>query len=308
MIKITLNLIKKIESELNCKLLSKKFLGIGEHNINYLLNTTKGKFVLRIYANFQFDNSEKEYKILKKLNGKHAPKVYLFDNSKYYFKYDYIIQEFIDGKILKNFSDDDIKKIIKILKEIHQITDLRKKRKSENLISLWCKKNILKTSKYLGNDFHNNMIKLYSRVLIELEKIKPFIKKYHRVHLIHDDIIPENIVKTKNGDLILIDWELASFDYFFLEFGTFIAENHLTQYQERLLLKEYGFGLKSKERKIVQVIKINNILSLISWLIERIVSIKQGKTIFIGENIIKYQNLLEKEINHINKLLSKKFN
>lgn len=64
MIDITSKLIKKIESELNCKIESHNTLGNGEHNVNFLLDTNKGKFVLRIYANTQFDNSEKEFKIL----------------------------------------------------------------------------------------------------------------------------------------------------------------------------------------------------------------------------------------------------
>ena len=71
-------------------------------------------------------------------------------------------------------------------------------------------------------------------------------------------------------------------------------------------MKEYNFGLKPNEKKIVHAIKINRILSLISWLIERIASIKQGKKIFVGENISKYQNRLKKEIEHIYELLSEK--
>jgi hypothetical protein len=47
-------------------------------------------------------------------------------------------------------------------------------------------------------------------------------------------------------------------------------------------------------------------LSLISWLIERIASSKQGKKIFVGENITKYQNRLDKEIKHIYELLSER--
>ena len=152
MIKITSKLTKSIESQLDCKVLSHKPLGKGEHNVNFLLNTIKGDFVLRIYANTQFDNSEKEYKILKKLNGKCAPKVYFFDNSKSNFKYDYMIQEFIDGITLKKFSDNDLKNVAKIMKEIHQIKDLTKNREWKEPIGSWSKKNILQNSKYLGDE------------------------------------------------------------------------------------------------------------------------------------------------------------
>ena len=243
MIDITSKLIKKIESELNCKIASHNTLGNGEHNFNFLVNTNKGNYILRIYANTQFDNSENEFKILKKLNGKYAPKVYFFDNSKSVFQYDYMIQEFIEGTTLNKFSDEDLKKVAKMLLEIHQIKDLRKNRNWKEPIGSWSKKNILQNSKYLGDEFYEDMKLLYSKVLKELLKVKPIIQKFERIHLIHDDVIPENIIKKKNGDLILVDWELATFEYFFFEFGCMIAENHLTKEQEDIFLKAYGFGL-----------------------------------------------------------------
>ena len=304
MIKITSKLLKKIESKLNCKIDFYKRLGKGEHNVNFLLKTNKGNFVLRIYANVQFDNSKREYQTLKKLNGQFSPKVYFFDNSKLCCKYDYMIQEFVEGVTLKKFTNGDIKQIAKILKEIHKIKGHRNKREWKEMISLWSKKNILQNSKFLGEEFHNNMKQLYAKVLKELEQIKPLIKKYHRVHLIHDDVIPENILKTRKGNLILVDWEFARFDYFFFEFGCLIAENKWSRNQEEIFFKAYGFGLKQNEKKIIRAAKINRVLSLISWLIERIISIKQGKRMFIGENVSKYQNLLKKEINHIHKLFS----
>ena len=215
-----------------------------------------------------------------------------------------MIQEFIDGITLQKFSENDLKKVSRIMKDIHQIKDLTRKREWKEPVGSWSKKNILQNSKYLGDEFHNEMKQLYSKVLKELEQIKSLISKYDRIHLIHDDIIPENTIKTKEGKLILIDWELATFEYFFFEFGCMIAENHLTKRQEEIFLKEYGFGLKPNEKKIVHAIKINRILSLISWLIERIASIKQGKQMFVGENLSKYKNRLENEIKHIHALLS----
>ena len=77
----------------------------------------------------------------------------------------------------------------------------------------------------------------------------------------------------------------------------------MSKIQEEIFFREYGFGLKPSEKKIIHAIKINRVLSLISWLIERIVSIKQGKQMFVGEKISKYQKLLKKEIDHIHKLL-----
>ena len=51
-------------------------VGHGAHNQNYLLDTSKGKLMLRVYANTQFENAAKEYKVLTKLGGFLGPKPY----------------------------------------------------------------------------------------------------------------------------------------------------------------------------------------------------------------------------------------
>ncbi len=306
MINIPHKLLKKIESRLDCKILSKSVIGNGEHNFNFLLNTNKGAFVLRIYANHQFDNSKKEYEILKKLNGRYAPKVYFLDSSKSYFKFNYIVQEFVEGTTLNKFSNEDLKELTRILKEIHKIRNMRLKRMWKEPLGSWIKLNLFKNSKVLGEKFNSEMKELYYLVKEKIEMIRPLMKRYDRTHLIHDDLVPENVIKTKENKLVLIDWEFATYDYFFFEFGCLIGENHLNKIQERVVLNEYGFGLNKKEKEILHVIKIKRILALITWLIERISAIKKGKKICLEGNILKYQTKLKKEVKYIKELLSKK--
>jgi len=292
-------LLKKIESQLKVDIKSHKLLGTGEHNFNYLLKTDQDDFVLRIYANTQFDNSEKEYKILSLLNGKFAPKAILLDDSKRIIPYNYMIQEFVDGVQLDAFSDEDLKKIAQILKEFHQITDESKKREWKNPIDEWTKNNILENSKQLGAEFHKQMKELYSKIDNEVQDLKLLITKYDRIHLVHNDVIPENVMKLKDNSLILLDWEFASFNYFFLDLGCLIVESELTKEQEKLVLKEYGFGLNNDEKKIVYVTKLLRALSLIGWLIERITSTKET---FAKEDKKKYQIKLKKNLDYINDL------
>ena len=61
------DLIKNLEKKLECGISEFHEIGHGEHNINYCLISDKGKFVLRINANKQFNNLGKEFEILKKL-------------------------------------------------------------------------------------------------------------------------------------------------------------------------------------------------------------------------------------------------
>ena len=303
-IKITQNLLSHIGKELDCNIKGHKILGNGEHNMNYILETDKGKIVLRVYANTQFDNSKKEFKTMKKLDGKFSPKALYLDTSKKFIAQDYMVQEFIKGKTLKKFNKENIVKVANLLKEMHKIKDPTRDREWDHPISNWTKNNLLKNSKILGQEFHNNIKELYNEVLSRLEKIKPLMKNYKRTTLTHDDPIPENFIEKENGDLILIDWELATFDYYFFDFGCVIAESHINKELEKIFLESYGFGLKENEQKIIQTIKINRILSLIGWLIERIAMCKQGKEICVFQDKDKYEKKLEEELKHIRILLN----
>ncbi|MBW3002029.1 phosphotransferase [Candidatus Woesearchaeota archaeon] len=294
-------LLTHIELKLNCKIKSCKELGSGAHNLNYLLETDKGKFVLRIYANLQFDNCEKEYAILKKLDGQFAPKALLSDTSKKFIEYNYMIQEFIEGQPIKELSDDLLVKIANLMKKVHTITDESKDRPPK-IISDWCKKNILETSKKRGEEFHISAVGLYNQIKEKVDNIKPLLEKYQRTHLIHDDPVFENFL-VQNKGLVLIDWELATYNYFFLDLGTFIAENHITKEQEDKFLIAYGFGQTDEERQIIQISKAYRILAIISWLIERICLIKEGEQKHVGIDIEKYETQMKKEIKYLKELL-----
>lgn len=304
-IKITQKLLNHIGEELDCKITNHEILGSGEHNINYILKSNKGKFVLRIYANTQFENADKEFKIMKKLDGRFTARVFYLDTSKEYLEQDYMIQEFIEGKTLINFDRTNIVKVAKLLKEIHKIKDLRKDRFWKNPISYWTKNNLLNNSKFISEEFSLEMKVLYEEVLQRLEEIKPFIKKYKRNSLMHDDPIPANFIEKKNGELILVDWELAGFDYFFFDFGCIIAESRINKELEQIFLEAYGFGINPNEKKVVDAICISRILSLIGWLIERIALSKQGKSSFALQDNDKYEKMLKEELKHIQMLLKK---
>lgn len=299
--KIPKKLLHHIELKLNCKIKSCKEIGSGEHNLNYALETDKGKYVLRIYANLQFDNAKKEYNILKKIKGNLAPKALFLDTSKETIEYNYMIQEFIEGTPLKELSNKHIDKIAGILKKVHRITDKTKERPAQ-IISDWCRKNMLETSKKIGEDFNKAMIELHGQVKARVDKIMPLLEKYKRTHLIHDDPVLENFL-VQDNNIFLIDWELATHNYFFLDLGTFIAENHITKEHEDAFLKAYGFGQTEEERKIIEIAKMYRILGSISWLIERIQMIKEGKHKHVGAGIEKHEKQMKKEIKYLKEML-----
>ena len=110
----------KICKKLNEEFIELKFLSGGEHNENYFLKTKTKNLVLRIENNYQFKNLKNEYEFLKGINGKFAPKVFLFDNSHKIISKDYLIEEFIKGKHPKRDVDNKfIKLMAKWYKKLH---------------------------------------------------------------------------------------------------------------------------------------------------------------------------------------------
>ena len=69
---------------------------MGAFNLNILLDTKQGKFVLRIENDKRFKNKKQEFNILKLLNGRFGPQDYFFDDSNSIVDGDYLIEEFID--------------------------------------------------------------------------------------------------------------------------------------------------------------------------------------------------------------------
>lgn len=97
------------------------FLNQGEYNINYLLTTDKGKFVLRINSKSQMNLPNQimyEYSTLKFLEKSEVtPKVYFVDDTENKLLNGVILMEFLDGRAL--IYEKDLEKAAKIFAKIH---------------------------------------------------------------------------------------------------------------------------------------------------------------------------------------------
>lgn len=97
------------------------FLNQGEYNINYLLTTDKGKFVLRINSKSQMNLPNQimyEYSTLKFLEKSEVtPKVYFVDDTENKLLNGVILMEFLDGRPL--IYEQDLEKAAKIFAKIH---------------------------------------------------------------------------------------------------------------------------------------------------------------------------------------------
>lgn len=71
---VTDELLANIQSQLGTKVTGQTVIGHGAHNQNCLLETSQGKLLLRVYANTQFKNAEKEYDVLRTIDGFLGPR------------------------------------------------------------------------------------------------------------------------------------------------------------------------------------------------------------------------------------------
>jgi thiamine kinase-like enzyme len=279
------NQIIKICEKINVSFESFKLLGLGAHNINYLLITKQGKFVLRIENNLQFKNLKKEYTYLKKTKGKLGPKVYLFDNSKKIIPKDYLIEEFIVGKHPDNqISNDILKKIGIWFKNLH-----KNKSKNHNFLDKNLKFDL---EKYFNFKYYNSYKKYYSilnlktqtrikklnneiDMLIKLKKSS--FSNIKNLPLNHSDPSPTNCFIEKNGNLRFIDWEFIKYDLAELDLIFFIWSYQLSDKQKKLFLENYGYSTSRHIKSRYKLIEIIMYFSFLIWLFERLKLSAEGE-------------------------------
>jgi thiamine kinase-like enzyme len=296
---VTDALLDHIQKKLGFDVKEHHEIGHGAHNENYLLETSHGKRLLRVYANTQFKNAEKECKVLRLLDGFLGPKAYYIDTSRTLLEFDYTVLEYIEGTVIKEFSDNSLAEIALKLRELHKI-----KVKSEHIspISDWTSNNIKNNSKRLGVELHREVMSLWDQLMKLYQEIKPALVEYTLTSLIHDDPILGNFIQTEE-EIKLIDWELAHGNYFFMDLGGFIEENGLTSEQEKTFLDAYGFGSTPTEAKILAFSKAYRVAAIVGWFIERIALLREGKKVFIAEDQGEYEKNLEAEVEHLKRLL-----
>jgi len=281
--------------KLSDEVLSIKELAHGAHNINYTINCRKKKYLLRIYVSSQFDNIDKEYKVLKLLNGNSAPKVFFKDKSKEHINYNYLVEEFIEGEVKDKFSPKLLKLAAECLKKIHSIK--RAKIEKVKPVSDWTLKTLRENdpSPHLNSDWPDIFSKA-RETATQLLKSRSL-----KFSLIHDDPIAKNFIIAKDG-LILVDWEFATYGDFAEDLAVMIVEDRLSKDHEKIFLDAYGFGIKSSEYKIVLGHKIKRTLACIAWRAERINMMNKGHK-HKAETVDEHINNLRKDVEYLKNLL-----
>lgn len=213
--KEVVNYIEKNKEKLNIKSYSLKFLQQGEYNINYLLDTDRGKFVLRINSKSQMNLKNQiryEYDTLKFLEKSFVtPKVFYVDDSKDKLLNGVILMEYLEGRSLIYEKDSEV--AAKIFSNIHSL-DIKSQNNfilEENLFTdrineanFWLK-DVFKSEKVTKEQKN-----FFYKLLDYLEKNKykeKYFKKNKILCLNNTEVNSKNFIISDKS--YLIDWEKA---------------------------------------------------------------------------------------------------
>jgi|TARA_Y100000034_G_C6799849_1_gene358768 aminoglycoside phosphotransferase (APT) family kinase protein len=281
--------VTKKECEQICKkfgteLKKFKLLGRGAHNENFILETNKGKIVLRIVNVKNAERLKKEYKILKKLNGKFGPKVYSFDESKKIIKRDYLLEELIEGE---NAPEKTNKKLLvdvaKFLKKLHSYSKIAVNKKKDLIYSSLDEyfkgyiKDFQKLKKVLEKDkiLLEQIDFLFNKTQEICEKNKKLLSNRNKKSIIHGNVDPEHIMYSKSK-IKLIDWEFARYGLEESDLIFFAYLYELKPKELEVFLKEYGYPSNKRRKKQFNILFLLHHLGLIIWSLERIEDIGKG--------------------------------
>ena len=250
------------------------FLSLGNHNETYLIKSKQGKYVLRIENNSQHKTLKKEYRLLKKINGKFAPKVYLFDNSRRIISRDYMVQEFIQGKHPeRKVTTDFVRKMAIWYKKLHSIRTKKEYSLEKEFKSY--KRKYMKFRKVLQKNLLDDLDTFFKKCVPILDGNEIFSKiKY--LSLNHGDPTRTNVFYV-NKKIKLIDWEFSEYTLKEEDLVFFIYSYDLSERQKKVFFNTYGYSLTKKGNKKLRIIFLLHYLGVIVWRIERLGLIKKGQ-------------------------------
>ena len=226
---------------------SSKHLDWAHTNKVYLLKTTKGKFILKVFEKAEFDFIKFQNEIIDFLkNTIPTPQNILTTDKKFYFKYkntNMTIQKVILGIHPKRVTERIIKETSFYLGKLDKKLQKIKIKEYDSWGNhIFRKKGHIKI---LNVDYKKD----YERILRELEKMD--FSKFKRGY-IHADFGKVNILVKKNKLKAIIDWDDCHKDYYAYELAVFIVDflfdkRGLNKKYLVLSVKEYEKNIKLSE-------------------------------------------------------------
>ena len=196
--------------------ISDELILVGYEDFNYILNTTKGKYCVKIFnkkrTNKDVNNYIDRIELASTLNI-NTPKVYRIKNNCLQIidinnnQYRLCVFEYVNGKSFYDLNEipteKEIKEIIKQMVYIHNA-----KLDSEYIYDKWTITNSIKEYKDKKNYLDKKYIDIFNKLTNRLEKVD-FNKLVYS--FVHGDIISSNVMKDKNNKLWIIDFAVSNY-------------------------------------------------------------------------------------------------
>ena len=266
----------------------------GAYNLNYHVRVNEKKFIFRINNEQQSglaNQIEVEFTILKFLEGQSiAPKGLHFDDSKNYFDFDILIEEYLEGPHLS--LGQDVSAVAYLLAKLHSL-------KPANLPCVTWKDPLVDTYALVRSDLEkyeahktasSEMITLTKKILKKAEiAINDYRHLFQADCLNHTDVACDNFIKTAEG-LRMIDWEKPRVDDYSYDIGCFLSEGAQLWCTEKIMrsadrdrfLQTYAHKSGNDWERVQEKNKIREPLISLHWILwgaTKLCDLKDHRTI-----------------------------
>jgi thiamine kinase-like enzyme len=253
--------------------LSYSFLGSGNHNVNFRIDTSRKKYVLRIENNPQFKNLRKEYRLLRKIDPDLGPKVYFIDMTHNIIPTDYLVEEYIEGETLSKPDDKFLILFARWLRKLHNHKITSERYSLVKAVKPYIK-NVEKNKNVIPKKQSHEIDILIKKVLEFCKKNDVVFANRKTFSLLHGDLSKENIFY--NGkEIRLIDWEFSRYGFPEWDLVYLMQSLRLNDKQKELFLKIYKFP--KKNRKNLLIISLLNSCGDIGYSVWRLELIRRRK-------------------------------
>src|SRR3989344_4570747 len=208
------------------ELLKIKPMFVGYEELNCLLITSSGRYVIKIFSKYKdkqtIDSNVKALIEFYK-GGVPVPKLYKNTSGEYLYRlYDsthtyVIVMDFFDGQKFTEISPtaQDMLNVIGILVQIHSLSF-----STHANYDMWL-------TIHLPREFEDKKKYLVSQ---DLDLIQPVVNKISLIDfsqlsksIVHFDLHRENVMKNKKGEYCILDLASVDYNYTIFDIGTFIA-------------------------------------------------------------------------------------
>ncbi|MCK7595957.1 phosphotransferase family protein [Microbulbifer sp. CAU 1566] len=201
----------------------------GLTNRSFLIDAGDKKLVLRINApnSLALDlNRAAEAEALQQASPKDlcAPLVYVDPAHRY------LLTQFVDGAPLDINQPQAFAQLAQLLRQIHQLPPISVQ------LDIADKADRYWQSIDRNTDFFPALAQLYQLMELQLKQSSARPENYR---LCHNDLLPDNLLQDRSGQLRAIDWEYTACGDPFFDLATVTTGYDLDRQQQRALLSEY---------------------------------------------------------------------